>query len=87
MTEGSTNIPPPDNAGKPNKPEPIQPPQKEPLVPLEEGGREYLGMYFTKAQWNKFMAQLMQNALNQVKQDSARMTKALKKLRKSEEDQ
>lgn len=85
MSDGASGVPP--HGEKPIDPshmQPIEPPKKEPVAPLKKGGKEMLGMTFSKAQYAKFLSNMINTMLRQMKKDNEKMMKALRDLRKNE---
>ena len=88
FSDGASSIPPqgPDD---PNKPQPLQPSQKnkeQPLTPSDDGSKMVLGMSFTNEQYAKFLSQMINGMMDQMKTESANMVKALKKLNPDDQD-
>ncbi|OGN65919.1 MAG: hypothetical protein A2888_01045 [Chlamydiae bacterium RIFCSPLOWO2_01_FULL_28_7] len=84
MSNGASNVPPPGPKG------PEIPPPKKSVA--EQGpqytadGVQYLGMTFSKQQWGQYLAQMMNMMLTQMKSESERMQKAIKKLGNDDDD-
>ncbi len=90
MLFDASSIPPTGGSDKPHKPEPLQNPKSDPLqnpksVPEQSisdiAGHRYLGMNFTKRQWAKFLANMMNMMMTQMKRDNEHMLKAIRKLK------
>ena len=96
MIEKPSNIQPHQNIPQNN---PITPPKKGHRKDLHEANKSqkesapaapyktYMGMNFNKKQWKIFMKQMAQTIVNQIKNQQARMIKAMRKLKKSETGQ
>jgi hypothetical protein len=87
MLDGASSIPP--QGDKPIDPSQMQSvnQQKKPITPLQgaitplqEGGKEYLGMNFTKTQYAKFLSNMINMMIRQMKSDNDRMVDAIRKL-------
>ncbi|NGX56456.1 MAG: hypothetical protein K1060chlam5_00699 [Candidatus Anoxychlamydiales bacterium] len=82
MSDGSSSIPPQgDKPIDPSHMQPIEPPKKKPITPIDEGEKKFLGMNFTKMQYAKFLSNLINTMLQQMKKENERMMAALRKLR------
>lgn len=88
MVDSTGPIDPSHKPMEPMGPSKAHGPHHQPTVKDFEGHgptyKTWSGMKFTKDQWKSFMNDLAQNAISQVKNQSARMQKALRKLREEE---
>lgn len=90
MLDGSGAIPP--GGGKPEKPlEPngMRPIDKNKPAPIDEnkpsplrpGTKRFLGMNFTQQEYAKFLSNILNTMMSQIKSENERMLKAIRKLR------
>jgi len=80
MTDGPSSIPP-QGPKEPHKPLPGGKKEDINAPKYSSEGVEYMGMSFTKLQWSKFLASMMNTMMSQMKSENTRMLKAIKKFK------
>jgi hypothetical protein len=84
MSDASGIPPQGDKPIDPSHMQPIEPLKKKPVTPLQEGDKQFLGMSFTKMQYAKFLSNMINMMIRQIKSDNDKMMKALRDLRENE---
>ncbi|MBN2479340.1 MAG: hypothetical protein JXA94_03850 [Parachlamydiales bacterium] len=80
FSDGPSGIPPQGSPKPGPSPEPISNPDKAPMQPIQ-GDHEILGMQFSEKEWAKFLSNMMNMMMTQIKHENEQMLDALKKLK------